>query len=50
MVPVRQKANKVSLWSTIEPSELAKGFISAADKRIIFDDRPERFQVSDFML
>lgn len=39
------KSKNVSLWNTLEPSELAKGFVSASDKRIIFEDRPERFQV-----
>lgn len=45
MTSSKSKSIKVSLWNTIEPSELAKGFVGATDKRIIFEDRPERFQV-----
>uniref|UniRef100_A0A915EDD2 Helix-turn-helix DNA-binding domain-containing protein n=1 Tax=Ditylenchus dipsaci TaxID=166011 RepID=A0A915EDD2_9BILA len=41
----KPRTTKVSLWNSIEPSELDKGFVSAADKRIIFEDRPERFQM-----
>lgn len=36
---------KVTLLDTIEPSELEKGFVRAEDKKIICEDRPERFQV-----
>jgi hypothetical protein len=43
--PARQKVNKVSLLSSLEPSELEKGFVNAEDKKIIAEDKPERFQV-----
>ena len=41
----RPRGAKVTLMDTIEPSELEKGFVRAEDKKIICEDRPERFQV-----
>ena len=38
----------MSLLTTIEPSELEKGFVSAEDRKIIAEDKPERFQVLRF--
>lgn len=40
------RAAKQTLLSAIEPSELDKGFLTAFDKRVIFEDKPERFQVA----
>jgi hypothetical protein len=42
---VRPRGTKVTLMDTIEPSELEKGFVRAEDKKIVCEDRPERFQV-----
>lgn len=41
------RSKKETLMSSIEPSELDKGFVGASDKRILFEDKPERFQVCD---
>lgn len=41
----KPRGAKVTLLDTIEPSELERGFVRAEDKKIICDDRPERFQV-----
>nr|CAD2207292.1 unnamed protein product [Meloidogyne enterolobii] len=41
----RPRGAKVTLLDTIEPSELEKGFVRAEDKKIICEDRPERFQI-----
>ncbi|KAL7079838.1 hypothetical protein ACQ4LE_000385 [Meloidogyne hapla] len=41
----RPRGTKVTLLDTIEPSELEKGFVRAEDKKIICEDRPERFQI-----
>jgi hypothetical protein len=43
--PTRMRGVKITLLDTIEPSELEKGFVKAEDKKIICEDRPERFQV-----
>uniref|UniRef100_A0A914CC01 Suppressor of Ty 6 homolog n=1 Tax=Acrobeloides nanus TaxID=290746 RepID=A0A914CC01_9BILA len=39
------RSKKETLMSSIEPSELDKGFVGASDKRILFEDKPERFQL-----
>lgn len=41
----KPRGTKITLLDTIEPSELEKGFVRAEDKKIICEDRPERFQV-----
>ncbi|KAH7696935.1 SH2 domain-containing protein, partial [Aphelenchoides avenae] len=41
----KARVAKQTLLSAIEPSELDKGFLTAFDKRVIFEDRPERFQL-----
>uniref|UniRef100_A0A183C609 Transcription elongation factor spt6 n=1 Tax=Globodera pallida TaxID=36090 RepID=A0A183C609_GLOPA len=41
----KPRGAKVTLLDTIEPSELERGFVRAEDKKIICEDRPERFQI-----
>ncbi|CAB3402517.1 unnamed protein product [Caenorhabditis bovis] len=41
----RSQFKKQTLLESIEPSELDKGFLGAADKKIMMEDAPERFQL-----
>ncbi|EGT52037.1 hypothetical protein CAEBREN_17429 [Caenorhabditis brenneri] len=41
----RDTTKKTTLLESIEPSELERGFLSAADKKIMIEDAPERFQL-----
>ncbi|KAI1722453.1 SH2 domain-containing protein [Ditylenchus destructor] len=41
----KQRTKKISLLNSVEPSELDKCFINSIDKKIIFEDIPERHQV-----
>lgn len=47
---IRPKEKKGTLLDQMEPSELDRGFFSEIDQRIQLEDRPERFQVSRFIL
>uniref|UniRef100_A0A8R1IP49 Spt6 acidic N-terminal domain-containing protein n=1 Tax=Caenorhabditis japonica TaxID=281687 RepID=A0A8R1IP49_CAEJA len=47
-IRIRRKkdtSKKTTLLESIEPSELERGFLSAADKKIMIEDAPERFQL-----
>ncbi|KAI1712859.1 SH2 domain-containing protein [Ditylenchus destructor] len=41
----KQRTKKISLLNAVEPSELDKCFINSIDKKIIFEDIPERHQM-----
>lgn len=41
----KSRPKKETLMDTMEPSEVEKGFVTNQDKRILFEDKPERFQV-----
>ncbi|PAV58988.1 hypothetical protein WR25_12833 [Diploscapter pachys] len=40
----KTRGKKSTLYDTLDPTELEKGFMSATDKRIMIEDLPERFQ------
>uniref|UniRef100_A0A914VLR4 Suppressor of Ty 6 homolog n=1 Tax=Plectus sambesii TaxID=2011161 RepID=A0A914VLR4_9BILA len=42
---LRRRDKQTTLLDQIEPSELERGFLGEADKRIQLEDRPERFQM-----
>lgn len=47
-IRIRRKkdtSKKTTLMEAIEPSELERGFLSSADKKIMIEDAPERFQL-----
>lgn len=40
---VKKKEKKVTIFDTMDPVELERGFLSVTDKKIMLEDRPERF-------
>uniref|UniRef100_A0A1I7XT04 Suppressor of Ty 6 homolog n=1 Tax=Heterorhabditis bacteriophora TaxID=37862 RepID=A0A1I7XT04_HETBA len=42
---VRPKEKKSTLLDTMEPSELERGYLAPADKKVQLEDKPERFQL-----
>ena len=45
---IRKKDKKETLMETMEPSEIDRGFLLPADKKIQLEDRPERYLPSFF--